>query len=110
MSFPRGGTPTFVLRLKNSTEDLTQAETIVVSIVAGYVNIVKTGADITVLSATEIEVFLTQEESLSLCSTTANIMVNWTYPGEIVERWATKKATVEVDEQLYTKAIGGGGA
>ena len=104
MSFPRGTTPTFILTIPNGSEAFNEVENITVSICSKFNEIVKTGNDVTVISATEIMVTLTQEESFTLAGKEAEIMVNWTYPGTQL-RWGTDVANVAVDKQLHMKVI-----
>lgn len=104
MSFARGFTPTFILTIPEGSEDLTAVENITVSITSQQREIVKTGADVSVASATELQVALTQQESLALAGKEAELMVNWTYPGTEL-RWGTNTATVLIDKQLHMKVI-----
>ena len=104
MSFPRGGSPTFELTVPAETVDFTEVENITVSLLSGAADITKTAPDVTVVSATRIEVTLTQEETLLMTDRHVSIQVNWTYPGTDL-RWATQIATVAVDRNLYMKVI-----
>lgn len=106
MSFPRGATPTFVLTIPEDYEDFTQVENITVDIMSEQQTITKSGEAVTVLSATEIEVTLTQEESLSLRGSSAELQVNWTYPDSAL-RWSTDIKPVGIDEQLHMAVISG---
>jgi hypothetical protein len=69
-------TPTIIMDLPE-TVDLTQAQTIVFSLVQGSTNIKKT---ITDAEAHKVSVFLSQTETLGLFSGTAQVQLNWTYP------------------------------
>lgn len=75
----RGTTPTFILKLKDASVDLTKAANVYVSFSQGNIKIIKSGDDLTV-SPLEVDVYLTQAESLRFNgNSTLNIQLNWTY-------------------------------
>ena len=75
----RGTTPTFKLMLNDETVDLTQAVNVYATFKQKNNEITKTGADLEI-SAHEVDVYLSQEETLSFISNnTASIQLNWTY-------------------------------
>lgn len=104
MPFPRGGTPTFLMTIPDGYEDFKEVENITVDIVSGAAHVVKSGENVTVLSAAEIEVTLTQEESLSLAGGIAELQINWTYPDTAL-RWCTDIVCVTIDRQLHMEVI-----
>lgn len=105
MSFARGFTPTFILTIPSGSEDLTAVDNITVDISGVGKHVVKTGESVAVTSATELEVSLSQEDTLAIAGSTVSIQVNWTYPGGS-DRWGTNIATVSVDKQLHMEVIG----
>ena len=105
MSFAPGFTPTFVFSIPQNTEDLTAVDAIHVTFSGGGCFVDKSGDDITVLSATELEVTLTQEETLSMWGRTVMVQVNWLYPGTAL-RWGTDPPlALTVDEQLLREVL-----
>ena len=104
----RGTTPTFTFTIKNKNVDLTQAQTIIVSLTQGCREIEKTGEDLTVTEHA-IEVWLTQKESLSLSEgSSCEVQINWTYldpDGETVRRAATRVRSIPISKQLLMREI-----
>lgn len=81
----RGTTPTYILKLKNKCDhddpiDLSIAEDVYVTFSNKQYQILltKSGEDLSVVD-NSIEVFLTQEETLSIPKGEFYIQVNWTY-------------------------------
>ena len=75
----RGTTPTFKLMLNDETVDLTQAVNVYATFKQKNKEITKTGADLEI-SAHEVDVYLSQEETLSFISNNiVSIQLNWTY-------------------------------
>lgn len=70
-------TPTFTLKLPNSV-DLTEAASVYFNLTQAQTQIQKTGEDLTV-SAHQVEVYLSQAETLSLAIGNAEIQLNWVY-------------------------------
>lgn len=104
MSFSRGATPTFVLSIPKGYEDFNAVENITVSLTSNGAETVKDGEAVTILSENEIEVTLTQEESLAMRGTTVEIQINWTYPDTEL-RGCTKICYVSIDRQLHMEVI-----
>ena len=105
----RGTTPTFTFTITNETVDLTEAENVYVTIRQGSKEITKTGEDLEV-AARVVNVFLNQEESLSLSETVdAEVQINWTYLDPVdnttVRRAATKVKSIKVTKQLLKRVI-----
>lgn len=108
MSFAPGFTPTLVLSIPAETEDLTAVDEIHVTIEGGGCCIDKSGDAVTVVSATEIEVTLDQEETLQLWGGAVTVQINWLYPGTL-QRWGTDVSEpVMLDRQLLREEIGRG--
>lgn len=74
----RGTTPTFKLMLSDETVDLTQAVNVYATFKSREQTITKTADDITVL-ANEVDVYMSQVETLGFLSGTVSIQLNWTY-------------------------------
>lgn len=104
----RGTTPTFTFTIKSQTLDLTEAENVYVTIRQGGKEITKTGEDLEVAQKV-VSVFLSQEESLSLVESPADVQVNWTYldplDGVTVRRAATVVKTINITKQLLKRVI-----
>ena len=90
----RGTTPTYILKLKSKCEtedpiDLSIADDIYVTFSNKQYQILltKSGEDLTVEDNT-VEVFLTQEETLSIPRGEFYIQVNWTYDDSGIKKRA----------------------
>lgn len=105
----RATTPTFTLTIKSDTLDLSEAENIYVSLAQGkcfYLE--KSGDAIELTVPRTVEVWLSQEESISLAEgMPVEIQVNWTYldGNGNVRRAATKPKSVQVTKQLLKRVI-----
>ena len=73
----RGTTPTFILKFGNDI-DLTLANNVYVTFEQYYTKLNKSGEDIEV-TAHQVDVYLSQEETLKFAEGKAKIQVNWTY-------------------------------
>ena len=102
----RGTTPTLTLKINDDTLDLSQAQSVYVTIRQAEYELEKTGGDLTVDGNT-VSVYLTQEESLALIEAArAEVQVNWTYPeGARTARAATKVRTIDIGKQLLPEVI-----
>ena len=101
MAIIQGVTPTFTLTVPD-TVDLTQALNVYATFSQGMNAITKTGEDITV-AAHAVDVYLSQEESLSFVKGVVMVEMNWTYADG--SRCATKKASVEWDDNLLQEVL-----
>ena len=97
----RGTTPTFKLKIDPSV-DLTEAENVYVSFSQQNVTLVKTGEDISV-TAHEVDVYLSQEETLKFNVGNLGIQLNWTYEGG--QRACTNIVSVVVGANLIGKVL-----
>ena len=105
MSFAPGFTPTLLLSIPEETEDLSAVTGITVTMECGGYKINKSGSDVLVTSSTEVEVTLTQEETLSMWGRIVRIQLNWLYPGTAL-RWGTDPpAEITLDEQLLREVL-----
>lgn len=94
----RGTTPTFILTIEDDDVDLTTMDNVYVTIQQSGVKMTKTGEDITV-SAKEVDVFLSQEETLKFARGNVLVQINFTY--EDGKRGCTEIVQVYVSENLY---------
>lgn len=102
MGVPRGTTPTFTLTLDDEDLDLTAAQTVIVSFSNREVCLEKQGNDITVRQK-EIDVFLSQEETLAFLEQRVDIQVNWILVGGI--RCASTIASYTFGRQLLDRVV-----
>lgn len=98
----KGTTPTFQLILDDQTLDLTSAVNIYATFRQGKTEITKTGADIEV-SAHEVDVYLSQAETLSLSYGKVDIQLNWTYVGGL--RRCSTIVSVDVSHNLIERVL-----
>lgn len=98
----KGTTPTFTLTFPaNSGVDLTQAANVYVSF-SGAKRFDKTGNALTV-SERSVEVYLSQEETLSLAEGVTQIQVNWTYGDG--SRYASDIVKCQIGDNLIERVI-----
>lgn len=93
----RGTTPTFKLYLNDEYVDLTQAVNVYVSFKQKDTLITKTGEDIEV-QENEVDVYLSQQETLQFIKGSVEIQLNWTYLDG--RRACSNIITIEVDKNL----------
>lgn len=97
-------TPTFELTLPNDV-DLTDAANVYATFTQPGAVITKTGSDLTV-TAHEVDVFFTQEETAALKVGALKIQLNWTYQqGGTAKRACSEIASVEVTENLLAEVV-----
>lgn len=97
----QGITPTFTFILP-STVDLTQAENVYATFRQMNRELTKTGRDITVREY-EVDVFLTQAETLAFERGSVRAQINWTYSDG--NRGETDIASIEWAETLLRKVL-----
>lgn len=102
MAVIRGTTPTFRLTLQDDSVDLTEALNVYATFKQLSTVLTKTGEDLEV-SATRIDVFLSQEETLRFTKGTVEVQVNWTYADGT--RDATLPATFEIKDNLVGRVL-----
>ena len=93
----RGTTPTFRLYLNDEYVDLTQAVNVYVSFEQKDVLITKTGEDLDI-TENEVDVYLSQAETLKFIKGDVEIQLNWTYLDG--RRACSNIITIEVDKNL----------
>lgn len=98
----RGTTPTFKLRLKDTSIDLTKADNIYVSFSQKSVRLMKSGEDLEV-NGNEVDVYLTQEDSLKFVDGEVEIQINWTYDDG--SRACTNIVTINVSKNLIGRVL-----
>lgn len=95
----KGTTPTFTLTFPDDV-DLTLANHVYVTFEKGNKELRKTGTDL-VVTEHQIDVFLSQEETLSFPSGDVSLQVNWTYAdGGVTKRAASNIVTVNMRTNL----------
>lgn len=97
----QGITPTFTFTLPN-TVDLTQAENVYVTFRQANKELTKTGRDITVREH-EVDVFLSQTETLGFERGTVRAQINWTYDDG--NRGETNIVSIEWAETLLREVL-----
>lgn len=104
----RGTTPTFMLKIKNESVDLSAANNVYFTIGQGAKSITKTDQDLEIPDGRTVMVFLNQEESLSLRDgQMAEIQLNWTYLDKDgnTRRAATRVKEIMLEKQLIRAVI-----
>lgn len=98
----RGTTPTFELKITDSTVDLTQATNVYATFAQWGKTITKTGNDIDV-TAQQVDVYFSQADSLSFSSGTIEVQLNWTYTDG--SRAATNIIKVVIGDNLLPEVL-----
>ena len=93
----RGTTPTFVLTISDNTIDLTEALNVYVTFKQNATVINKKGEDI-VVTAHQVDVYLSQKETLKFVEGSLEIQLNWTYVNG--ERACSNITTIDVEKNL----------
>lgn len=94
-------TPTFILTVPN-TVDLSSAAHVYFTMTQKELIITKSGSQLTV-SSHQVQVYLTQAETLQFKPGQAVIQLNWTY--STGQRACTKKVTINVEDNLLKKVV-----
>lgn len=102
MSVARGTTPTYILTFEEETLDLTTANNVYVTFRKGAKILTKTGSDIDV-APKQVEVYLSQKETLSFSGDSVDVQVNWTFAGG--RRAASEVVTIPLSRQLLEKVV-----
>lgn len=97
----RGTTPTFELTVEGDI-DLTQMDNVYATFTQDCYKVTKTGDDL-VISAKEVDVYMTQEETLKFKKGTLLIQLNWTFQNG--RRACTNILKVNVSENLEEKVL-----
>ena len=100
MSIPRGTTPTFTLTFPE-TIDLTTANLVYVTFTSGTNSVTKTGDDLIVLEH-QIDVYLSQQDTLMFHEGVVEIQANWMIGGN---RISSEIAKYDISKQLLPKVI-----
>lgn len=98
----RGTTPTFELKITDSTVDLTEATNVYATFAQWGKTITKTGNDIDV-TAQQVDVYFSQADSLSFSSGTIEVQLNWTYTDG--SRAATNIIKVVIGDNLLPEVL-----
>lgn len=100
----KGTTPTFTLTLPEEV-DLTTAQNVYVTFEKGKKELRKTGDDL-VVTAHQVEVYLSQEETLSFPSGDVALQLNWTYQdGGMIKRAASNIVSVSMKTNLEDRVL-----
>ena len=100
----KGITPTITLTLPEQV-DLSTAQNVYVTLLSGNEKNTKTGTDL-VIDVNEIEMTLTQEETLAFAPGAVYIQVNWTYTeGGQVKRAASDVASIIFKTNLENEVL-----
>lgn len=102
MATMQGTTPTFVLTLPD-TVDLTEASNVYVTFRQGSQNaLTKTGDDL-IVYAHEVNVYMTQKDTLQFTNGAVYVQMNWTYSDG--QRAATNVVKIDWDENLLKAVV-----
>ena len=101
MAIPRGVTPTFTLTFTDENLDLTAADHVYVTFKGG-VTITKADSELTI-AAKQIDVYLSQEETLAFKQRQVSIQVNWTYANG--SRSASEVVGYSFSDNLLDKVV-----
>lgn len=97
----RGTTPTFTLTVPE-TVDLTAANNVYATFRQGANVITKSGGNLSVSEHT-VDVYLSQDETLSFTVGEVEIQLNWTFAGG--QRAASTIETITLDENLLRRVV-----
>lgn len=102
MGVPRATTPTFTLTFTDDALDLTTADRVFVTFTQPGKILTKKDGDLTV-SAKQIEVYLTQDETLDFAVGVVKVQANWVFSDD--SRAASEIVSVNITEQLLDKVL-----
>lgn len=102
MGVPRGTTPTFTLTFTDNALDLTTASEVYVTFSENGNILTKKGDDLTV-AAKQIQVYLTQAETLAFKVGTVEVQANWTY--STGDRAASEITSINITKQLLDEVL-----
>lgn len=102
MSIPRGTTPTYTCKFSDESVDLTIATNVYVTFEQGKNNITKSGEDI-VVSEKQVEIYMTQKDTLLFDDGSVKVQVNWTTAEG--HRRSSDIKEVELSEQLLRRVV-----
>lgn len=98
----RGTTPTFQLKITDDSVDLTQALNVYATFKQLGFQIDKSGEDIEVYEK-QVDVFLSQEETLQFGDGNLEVQLNWTYGDG--SRAASNIKTIQVTKNLIGSVL-----
>ena len=97
MGIARATTPTFTLKFSDKDLDLTTANNVYATFEQDEVNFTKTGADLDIAEK-QVDVYLTQEETLQFKVGVVDIQLNWTMNNG-------RRASSDVKQVAITKQL-----
>lgn len=98
----RGTTPTFQLKITDDSVDLTQALNVYATFRQYGIELTKSGEDIDV-AAHQVDVYLTQSETLQFGDGNLEVQLNWTYGDG--SRAASNIKTIQVTKNLIGSVL-----
>lgn len=98
----RGTTPTFQLKITDESVDLTEADNVYVTFRTSKGKTTYTG-DALEVTAQEVDVYLTQEQTLAFPVGPADVQINWTYDNG--KRACTNIARIAISENLLETVL-----
>lgn len=98
----RGTTPTFRLTLSDQAVDLTQANNVYATFKGSTQTITKSGEDL-VITPQEVDVYMSQEETLGFSQGTIAIQLNWTYDDN--KRACSTIVRAKISENLLAEVV-----
>lgn len=98
----RGTTPTFILTLDDDNIDLTLAQNVYVTFAQTGKTLTKTGEDLEI-QPKQINVYLSQEETLAFIFSSMEIQVNWTFADG--RRASTDIKKIQLDRNLLNEVL-----
>lgn len=102
MAIARATTPTFTCTFTEQSLDLTTANNVYVTFSQGPKTLTKKGSDLEI-SPKEIEVYLSQKETLPFNEGKVKVQANWT--GANGTRAASDVEIIELSEQLLKRVV-----
>jgi hypothetical protein len=98
----RGTTPTFKFKVNSESVDFTKADNVYVTFSQGTTSLTKMGGELTLLP-NEVDVYLTQEETLGFATSCVDVQINWTY--DTNKRASTQIASVNIGRNLINEVL-----
>lgn len=102
MSIYKGTTPTVMLTFEDHGLDLTEAKNVYVTFTSNLKTVTKSGEDLIVLP-NEIDVYLSQKDTLSFQLDEVEVQANWTYDGKL--RHCSTIETIDTERNLLMREV-----
>lgn len=98
----RGTTPTFSLKIRDESVDLTEALNVYVTFTQLSKVLTKSGEDL-VVTPHQVDVYLSQAETLEFTVGDVEVQLNYTYAGG--QRAASRIAMIRIDKNLIGREL-----